>query len=359
MSNQILISVIIPFYNAERYIKKCCNTILNQTLKENFEVLMIDDASTDNSYKMAKELSNDKFVFFKSNINLGPSAARNIGLKNAKGEYIYFLDVDDEIEANTLETLFNKSDQCSYDLIFSDKKWIENSKNQRENIYDFEEDKVFKKLDILKSIIKRFQDPISTGKFFGLTGRLIKKSIIVKNKILFEEKLRYLEDDTFMWDILGHINNARYIKKQLYSYYVNPNTKTALAEGIDRGFPLSNFILVKEHIYKSLTLHKIEKEEVKKISDQGFIFFVISALISYSKSIILGKVDSIKGNSNLGKLINNILKDQNIRNSIKKYKRSSKESFWIPFAIKLRSPKLLEFFCKLRAKQILKLRKNN
>ena len=162
-----------------------------------------------------------------------------------------------------------------------------------------------------------------------------------------------------MWDILGHINNARYIKKQLYSYYVNPNTKTALAEGIDRGFPLSNFILVKEHIYKSLTLHKIEKEEVKKISDQGFIFFVISALISYSKSIILGKVDSIKGNSNLGKLINNILKDQNIRNSIKKYKRSSKESFWIPFAIKLRSPKLLEFFCKLRAKQILKLRKNN
>ena len=238
MSNQILISVIIPFYNAERYIKKCCNTILNQTLKENFEVLMIDDASTDNSYKMAKELSNDKFVFFKSNINLGPSAARNIGLKNAKGEYIYFLDVDDEIEANTLETLFNKSDQCSYDLIFSDKKWIENSKNQRENIYDFEEDKVFKKLDILKSIIKRFQDPISTGKFFGLTGRLIKKSIIVKNKILFEEKLRYLEDDTFMWDILGHINNARYIKKQLYSYYVNPNTKTALAEGIDRGFPL-------------------------------------------------------------------------------------------------------------------------
>ena len=318
---------------------------------------MIDDASTDNSYKIAKELSNDKFVFFKSKINLGPSAARNIGLKNARGEYIYFLDVDDDIEANTLETLFNESNQCSYDLIFSDKKWIANSKNQRENIYDFEEDKNFEKLDILKSITKRFDDPISTGKFFGLTGRLIKRSVIVENKILFEEKLRYLEDDTFMWDILGHINNARYIKKQLYSYYVNPNTKTALAEGIDRGFPVSNFILVKEHVYKSLLLHSVKKEEVKRISDQGFIFFVISALISYSKSIISGKIERKNGNLKLRKLIYNVLNDQNIRNSIKKYKRSAKESFWIPFAIRSGSPKLLEFFCKFRAKQILKLRK--
>lgn len=358
MSNQISISVIVPFYNAERYLKKCLNTILNQTIKKNFEVLMIDDASTDNSYRIAKQYSNDKFVFFKLNTNLGPSAARNIGLKNAKGDYIYFLDVDDEIEPNTLETLFDKSDQCSYDLIFSDKKWIYNSKNQRENIYDYEEDKNFGKLDILKSIIKRFEDPISTGKFFGLTGRLIKRSIIVKNKILFEEKLRYLEDDTFMWDILGHINKARYIKKQLYSYYVNPNTKTALAEGIEKGFPISNFILVKEHVYKSLLLHKVEKEKAKRISEQGFIFFVISALISYSKSIILGKVENKEGDSNFKKIIHNVINDQNIRNSIKKYKRSARESFWIPFTIKMGSPKLLEFFCKLRARQILKLRNN-
>lgn len=77
--------MIVPFYNAERYLKKCLNTILNQTIKKNFEVLMIDDASTDNSYRIAKQYSNDKFVFFKLNTNSGPSAARNIGLKNAKG----------------------------------------------------------------------------------------------------------------------------------------------------------------------------------------------------------------------------------------------------------------------------------
>ena len=81
---------------------------------------------------------------------------------------------------------------------------------------------------------KRFHDPISTGKFFGLTGRLIKRSLIEKNKIRFEKKLRYLEDDTFMWDVLSHAKNVRYIKKQLYSYYIHTNVNTALSEGINK-----------------------------------------------------------------------------------------------------------------------------
>lgn len=359
MLDPIQISVIVPFYNAEKYLEKCILNIFNQTFKKNFEVLMIDDASLDNSYKIAQKFSNDKFLLFKLNSNVGPSAARNIGLKHARGDYVYFLDVDDRIENNTLEILFKSTNQNYYDLIFSDKKWIENYKNQRENIFDFNEDKVFERSDILKLIKRRFEDPISTGKLFGLTGRLIKRSIIIKNDILFEEKLRYLEDDTFMWDILGHANNARYIKKQLYSYYVNPNTKTALAAGIDKGFPVSNFTLVKNHVTKSLLQHNVQKDEVQKISEQGFIFFVISALISYSKSIISGKIDNSSGYIKLRKLINDVINNQNVKTSIKKYKTSSKESYWIPLAIKLGSPKLLEFFCRVRARQVIKLRNKN
>ena len=335
-----------------------CSKHLSQTFKKNFEVIMIDDASLDNSYKIAQKFVNEKFLLFKLNSNSGPSAARNIGLKNARGDYIYFLDVDDRIENNTLEILYNSSNQNYYDLIFSDKKWIENFKNLRENIFDFKDHKIFERSDIVELIKRRFEDPISTGKLFGLTGRLIKRSIIIKNDILFEEKLRYLEDDTFMWDILGYANNARYIKKQLYSYYVNPNTKTALAAGIDRGFPVSNFVLVKKHVSKCLLLHNVQKDEVQKISDQGFIFFVISALVSYSKSIILGKVDNLSGDIKLRKLINDIINDQNVKISIKRYKKSSKESYWIPLAIRSGSSKLLEFFVKLD-KQSIRLRNKN
>ena len=116
MSGQILISVIIPFYNAEKHLEKCVQNILNQTFKKNFEVIMIDDASLDNSYKIAQKFVNEKFLLFKLNLNSGPSAARNIGLKNARGDYIYFLDVDDRIENNTLEILYNSSNQNYYNI---------------------------------------------------------------------------------------------------------------------------------------------------------------------------------------------------------------------------------------------------
>ena len=69
MSNQISISVIIPFYNAEKHLEKCVQNILSQTFKKNFEVIMIDDASLDNSYKIAQKFVNEKFLLFKLIIN--------------------------------------------------------------------------------------------------------------------------------------------------------------------------------------------------------------------------------------------------------------------------------------------------
>ena len=152
-----------------------------------------------------------------------------------------------------------------------------------------------------------------------------------------------------MWDILGHVNNAKYIRKQLYSYYVNPNTKTALAEGIDKGFPVSNFNLVKKHIKQSLYLHNLEIEEINKISEKGFIFFVISALISYSKSI-LGKINNKSGEINLEKLIKDILNDKNIKKVLKDTKIIH-ESFWIPLSIRLNTI-IIKYFCKIRANKL-------
>ena len=70
MSDQILISVIIPFYNAEKHLSRCVQNILNQTFKKNFEVIMIDDGSSDKSYEIAQKLSNKKFITFKLNEKL-------------------------------------------------------------------------------------------------------------------------------------------------------------------------------------------------------------------------------------------------------------------------------------------------
>ena len=88
----------------------------------------------------------------------------------------------------------------------------------------------------------------------GIVGRLIKRSIITQNNLSFEEGLRYLEDEVFAWDILAHCKKAKYIRKQLYSYYVHPNVSTAVSDAFDRGFSVSYFKLVKSHSTNDLYL---------------------------------------------------------------------------------------------------------
>jgi len=355
---QFSVSVIVPFYNAESHIKKCLDALISQDFVKPFEIIMIDDASTDNSINILKKY--DEFPslkFYSLSLNSGPGAARNLGLKKAKGEYIFFLDVDDTIAANTLTTLYAVANENACDLVICDKKWIENSQNQRNNIFVYPNDKIFNNSDIMEAMQKRLHDPISTGGLFGILGGLIKSSIIKDNNIFFEEKLRYLEDETFAWDILAFVNKVRYVRKQLYSYHVTPNVNTALSEGLNRGYPVSYFKLVKNHIQNSLKQRGASSEEIQNLGDRALIYNIISALISYSRSMILGKVKLKNGIKCRRKIIDDILADSEVSKAIRNYLPSKKESYWIPRAIAWRSRRLLEFACNRRAKTILKIRR--
>ena len=245
MLSKLYISIIVPFYNAETHIKNCLDGLKNQEFSKPFEVIMIDDGSTDNSQNLVKKYDFPGLILHSLPKNSGPGAARNVGLKKAKGEYIFLIDVDDSIDPYTLTILYNSANENNYDFVFSDFKRIENSKNLRENFFNYLTDKTFKKKDLEESMKEQvhFNNFGHLG-LFGINGRLIKRSIINDNNILFEEKLRYLEDETFAWDVVSSISNAKYIRKQLYSYYVYPNTNSAVSTGLDQGFPISDFKLV-------------------------------------------------------------------------------------------------------------------
>ena len=102
-----LISIIVPIYNSENYIKKCLDSILAQTYS-NLEVILIDDGSTDNSYNICKDYQKkDNRIVLLQQKNAGVSRARNHGLEVAKGEYIGFVDSDDYIEPEMYEILLN------------------------------------------------------------------------------------------------------------------------------------------------------------------------------------------------------------------------------------------------------------
>ena len=134
MLEQFCVSVIVPFYNAESHIKTCFDILLNQDFTKPFEIIMVDDASTDNSRNIVKMHEFPSLRLYSLPSNSGPAAARNLGLKKAKGEYVFFLDVDDTIAANTLTTLYSIANETACDLVMCDKKWVENSQNQRANI---------------------------------------------------------------------------------------------------------------------------------------------------------------------------------------------------------------------------------
>lgn len=242
-------------------------------------------------------------------------------------------------------------------MVFCDRKWIENSQNQKTNIFVYPTDQTFGNSDFIEVMGGRFYNPVYPLGLLGLTGRLIRRSIITNNNLLFEEKLRYLEDEIFMWNILAFIRSARYIRKQLYSYHVHPNVKTALSEVLNRGFQLSNFILAKNNIQNCLKERGFLTQEIEKIADQAFIYFIISSLVSYSKSMILEKVELENAVKCRRKMIDGILADPDVSKTIQNYLPSKKESAWIPRAIACRSHKLLEFACTRRAREILRIRR--
>lgn len=145
-----LISVIIPVYNVEAYIVKCIASVVSQTLKETIEIIVVDDCGQDNSIALAKEYAasieqhNRGFVFLTHNQNMGQAAARNSGIRIAKGKFLYFIDSDDSIPADSLETLVHYAATGEYDIIegqsihidASDKVIPKNHNNQFQTITD-------------------------------------------------------------------------------------------------------------------------------------------------------------------------------------------------------------------------------
>lgn len=118
-----LISIIIPVYNASQYLEQCVNSILHQTYT-NLEIILIDDCSTDNSYKICKNFTDNRIKVFHLNKNSGQSAARNLGLRKAQGTWITFVDNDDYIDCDMYQTLLDNAHKyetkisgCSHEII--------------------------------------------------------------------------------------------------------------------------------------------------------------------------------------------------------------------------------------------------
>lgn len=199
------ISVIVPVYKAEKYLHRCVDSILSQTFTD-FELILVNDGSPDNSGAICDEYAqkdNRVHVFHKK--NGGVALARNLGLDNAKGKWITFIDADDYIEDGFL----NFPDSTQEDLLIQNYKVIEG-----EN-YDVK----FENSTIPPTQIQEFINQ-NIDKLWLRTpwSKFFKRGIIDKNTIRFTEGVKIGEDTIFVLDYLFHINSVHFLNSANYIY---------------------------------------------------------------------------------------------------------------------------------------------
>lgn len=212
------ISIIIPVYNVELYIKECIESVLNQTLR-NIEIIIINDGSTDRSLEKIKEFDDDRIRIINKE-NGGLSSARNRGIKEAIGKYIFFLDSDDFLVNNIcLEEIYKLAEyedvdmmECKYDLY--NYKGVLKSKTKYLN--------KFKKRYVL--IDEYIENLIGTN-FVPVCFKIFKREIIIKKNILFREGFLH-EDEDFTPRILLCIKKIGIYNREFYGYRIREGSIT-------------------------------------------------------------------------------------------------------------------------------------
>ena len=201
------VSVIVPFYNVEKYIDKCLNSLVNQTL-EDIEIIIVNDGSKDNSETIAKEYASkykNKIIYLKKE-NGGLSDARNYAIPYATGEYIAFLDSDDYIEVNMYEQMYEKAKKENADIVECDFLW------------EYPNEKIESKGKIYKD-----KHDILLNARVVAWNKLIKKELIEKTKIKFPYGLRY-EDVEFFYKLIPYINKLDIVNKPFVHYVQRDNS---------------------------------------------------------------------------------------------------------------------------------------
>lgn len=207
------ISVIIPVYNVERYLRECLDSIINQTYR-NLEIICIDDGSPDNSINILKDYSKiDNRIFIKQQQNRGLSKARNEGIKISTGKYLIFVDSDDWLPLDAIELLYKKIKKENSDIVIGGRITITNFK--RENFIPTGEDINF-------TFEKYLEYSMKKKEFRAVAwGKLYKKEIIEKNNLEFPKGLLY-EDLLFVLKYLYYSEKISILSKEIY-YYRNNN----------------------------------------------------------------------------------------------------------------------------------------
>lgn len=312
-----MISVIVSVYNVEKYIVNSLKSIVNQDYAD-FELVLIDDGSTDNSVDKINEYLSNSTINWRlvKKENGGQSSARNLGIKEAKGEYITFIDSDDVISKDFLSKLKTLIDENNADFSFCNFEYV---KEQLPPTDANNKTIIFNRKDLLETFLKRTID-------FVLPSMMFKTSFIKDNNLTLNENINFSEDQMFIWDVILKSNKSIYTYKKMYGYYIREKS-------IMTGSPYKKIMNGFEE-YKSFTDRVIkEYPEYKEITEMILPRWQLGTLFSAAKIMEYDEfIDMYKQMSG---------------NTISSRLRNIHEKEAIALGLVAKSPKLLYKLCRV------------
>ncbi len=275
-----IISIIIPVYNVEKYIAECLDSIICQDCKD-CEIILVDDGSTDNSLSICEYYCRKyKNIIFIHKENGGVSSARNVGINMAKGKFISFVDADDWVESNYIQTLksYIKNEDAA-DIIFFSMFLI--SQNGEKNKITLEPTNCKERTAVEDAIFSlRYAGERDT---FGWTwDKIFKKDIIQNKHIRFQEEVHFREDELFTLEFCRYITTLQITAEPLYNYRIrkdgltNANMKAddylPSCISLEKSLAYYQHEGIKEHIIHSITsyyaLHIYKKCKISHLKEE-------------------------------------------------------------------------------------------
>ena len=300
------VSIIIPVYNSESTLKRCIESVINQTYK-NIEILIINDGSKDKSLNIMNEYKNkDERIIVINQKNKGLSGARNTGINNATGDYITFIDSDDYIKPNLVKDTIKIFEEYECDVVRNNYELsYENGKTELRNEM-YEENRIInieeKKEELIQNIL--------LGKVQSYSWLLtIKREILDKNNLKFDEDIFFMEDIVFIIRLIFLIKNIYFVREANYFYYQsNENSLTKDTKKYVKN--INNILVMKKRLEKILKMHINEFENYIKIINTVYLngiigYLKISVRNSGNYKEILDELKKIRESQDIKEMLGN------------------------------------------------------
>lgn len=270
------ISIIIPIYNVAAYIRNSLLSVLNQTYKD-LEIILVNDQTKDNSMDIVQDILRTTISEFPIRIinhkkNQGLSAARNTGINESTGEYLYFLDSDDEITTDCIETLVKQVEKEYPDIVIGDYRVIGS-----DDFYPplrLNTTMIKGQTNILKSYVR--------GQFYVMAwNKLVRRSFILSNNLFFKEGIIH-EDNLWSFQCACHAHKLAVIKHTTYLYKIRKNSITTLSSQ-EKEIKDSKTVL-KEIVYYANKLHLLTNKHVTLFIEKEKLR-LLHTFLRYSKTV--------------------------------------------------------------------------